>query len=279
MIVNWTEPFCNCHMQAERPLVSIIIPAYNVEPYINCALDSVVGQTYNEWEIIAVDDGSTDGTLRLLKEYLKKDPRIHIYELGINSGPAVARNFGIREAKGKYIAFMDADDWWYPTKLEEQISFMLSKGYEFTFTAFEYTDNDLNVTGISHKPSRISYFGILRGNNIGTPGVVFDVEALGKMYMPQMRMSEDWALWISIIKKTGAAYSLNKPLWKYRDHLHSPLNRKFSFLKSNYHVYTDVVGMPCFLAFFMLIVVFLPCQIIKRIFNKLDSWWYMRMRH
>ena len=101
-------------MQAERPLVSIIIPAYNVEPYINCALDSVVGQTYNEWEIIAVDDGSTDGTLRLLKEYSKKDPRIHIYELGINSGPAVARNFGIREAKGKYIALLDTTNHLHP---------------------------------------------------------------------------------------------------------------------------------------------------------------------
>jgi hypothetical protein len=159
--------------------------------------------------------------------------------------------------------------------LEEQITFMQENSYAFTFTSFEYADNALNVIGVSHKPERISYWGILSGNNIGTPGVVIDTEITGKVYMPKMRESEDWALWISLINKVGYAYSINKPLWKYRDHEPQHSRRKLNFLKSNLVVYNEVLGLPKIVAVGMLVFFFIPAQVLKKIYNKVDSWVYM----
>lgn len=259
-----------------NPLVSIVIPTFNVRKYIRATIESVLAQTYGNWELLIVDDASTDDTLAVIDAIVGDSDRVRVFGLEANVGAGAARNVGIKEARGRFIAFLDADDWWYPTKLEEQVRYMLDNGYAFTFTAFEYADNDLNVTGVSHKPERISYREILRGNNIGTPGVMIDVETIGKMYMPSMRESEDWALWIAIIKKTGAAYSINKPLWKYRDHAPQNGRRKLDFLKANYRVYRDEVGMSALTSMLMLLFVFLPSQIFKRIYNKIDSWSYMK---
>ena len=257
-------------------LVSIVIPAYNVEDYILTTIDSVISQTYQNWELLIVDDASTDKTSELVESKARNDKRIRLLRQTENTGAAVARNVGIREAEGRYIAFLDADDWWYPSKLETQIRFMREHNCQFTFTAFEYADRSLNVTGVSHKPSKISYWGILAGNNIGTPGVVWDVAAVGKQYMPIMRMSEDWAMWILLIKKVGCAYAINTPLWKYRADRNFRITRKMSFLKYNYRVYLETVGASPILAVLLLIFLFIPNHILKRLYNSIDSYWYLR---
>ena len=198
-----------------KSIVSIITPSYNVSTYIGIAIESVLAQTFSDWELLITDDCSTDNTCDIVEQYVARDSRIHLFRLPNNMGAGIARNNSIKQASGRYIAFLDADDWWYPNKLEKQIKFMQENGCEFSFTAFEYADSSLNVVGISRKPRYISKHLMKLGCNIGTPGVIYDTQRIGKAYMPSMRRSEDWSLWIKLSEMTNGAYSLNEPLWKY----------------------------------------------------------------
>ncbi len=259
-----------------QPLVSIIVPCYNVSKYIGTAIESVLAQTYSNWELLITDDASTDNTVDIINRYINQDARIHLYKLEKNFGAGIARNNSILQAKGRYIAFLDADDWWYPNKLDQQVQFMLSNGYEFTFTAFEYADAELNVIGVSHKPKYISYLSMMYGCNIGTPGVIYDTQRIGKMYMPSMRNSEDWSLWINIAEKTGAAYSINKPLWRYRTLKTSLSRNKLRVAHSVLKVYTDILHWSKFRAVLSFILLFIPLYLLKVVYNKIDSYFYMR---
>ena len=256
-------------------LVSIIVPTYNVKKYISETVECVKKQTYKNWELIITDDCSTDGTFELLQQFAANDSRIHIYQNMKNSGAGVARNNSIKHSNGRYIAFLDSDDWWYPTKLEEQIRFMTQTGFEFTFTAFEYADDKLNVVGVSHKPNKISKNRMLCGNNIGTPGVIYDTIRIGKQYMPEMRKSEDWALWIKLSQLTDAAYSINRPLWKYRTLSNTLSRNKWDLVHSNLQVYNEIMGYSKLKSLLMFAFVFIPNHLIKIIYNKIDSLHYI----
>ena len=129
-------------------LVSIIMPAYNCSRFIREAIDSVLAQTYTAWELLIVDDCSTDDTAAIIASY--QDERIHYFRNEQNSGAALSRNKALREAKGKYIAFLDADDSWMPEKIEKQVAFMEQNGYAFTYTAFHRTDKPLRISGPRH---------------------------------------------------------------------------------------------------------------------------------
>ena len=260
---------------SNQPLVSIIVPSYNVSKYIGEAIESVLSQTYWNWELIVTDDASTDNTCAIVEQYIAKDSRIYLYRLPSNMGAGVARNNSIEHAKGRYIAFLDADDWWYPNKLEKQLRFMQDKGYEFTFTAFEYADSSLNVVGISYKPPYISKNMMKLGCNIGTPGVMYDTKLIGKMYMPPMRRSEDWSLWIKISELSGGAYSLNEPLWRYRTLSNSLSRDKLDVAKSSIKVYTDVLGWSDLKSVIVFLFCFIPVYIVKIIRNRFDSLFYM----
>lgn len=258
----------------ERPEISIIVPCYNVSKYIGAAIESVLAQTYSDWELLITDDASSDDTCAIVEQYVAKDPRIHLYVLPQNVGAGAARNNSITYASGRYIAFLDADDWWYPNKLEKQIQFMRTNGYEFTFTAFEYADSFLNVIGVSHKPMYISPISMKLGCNIGTPGVVYDTQRIGKMYMPTMRRSEDWALWIKLSEVANGAYSLNEPLWKYRTLCNSLSRNKFGIIRSSIKVYTEVIGWSWLKSISIFVFCFIPLYIVKVIYNRLDSLFY-----
>lgn len=261
---------------SNQPLVSIVIPCYNVSKYIGAAIDSVLAQTYSNWELLITDDASTDETVDVVNGYVEQDPRIHLYRLENNCGAGIARNNSVAYAQGRYIAFLDADDWWYPNKLELQMQFMLSNGYEFTFTAFEYADAELNVIGVSHKPECISALAMKFGSNIGTPGVIYDTQRIGKIYMPPMRNSEDWSLWIQIAERTGAAYSINRPLWRYRI-LKSSLSRnKLRVVDSVLKVYTDILHWSKFKSVLIFTLIFFPLYMLKVIYNRIDSYFYLR---
>lgn len=258
------------------PLVSIIVPTYNAERYIAQTIECVLAQTFTDWELIITDDCSKDSTVNIIEDFALKDERIKLYILPHNSGAAAARNNSIEKSTGRYIAFLDGDDWWYPTKLEKQINFIQQTHCEFCFTAFEYADENLNITGVSHKPKKITSRDIKLGCNIGTPGVIYDTSRIGKMYMPNLKVSEDWSLWIKIITKTGAAYSINEPLWKYRILSNSLSRNKIRLIKANINVYQQILGYSKLKSIIVFCFGFAPKHICKMIYNKIDSMLYVR---
>ena len=144
-------------MMSDLGLVSIIMPLYNSEKFLSSSIESVVKQTYKNWELIIVDDRSTDNSLQKAIEYMKKDNRIKIIKLQENSGPAIARNTGIEAANGKFIAFLDSDDMWLPDKLELQLNFMRKTNASFSYTAYKKVNEDGEYRGIVSVPESVTY--------------------------------------------------------------------------------------------------------------------------
>ena len=252
-------------------LVSIVLPTYNSERFLAQAIESVLSQSYTNWELLITDDCSSDNSRHIAQQYVEKDKRIRLFALPQNSGAAVARNNSIKEARGRFLAFIDSDDWWYPDKLESQINFMLRNDIEFCFSAFEYADQSLNVTGVSFKPIKISYSRMKLDCNVGTPGVVIDMRRLGKIFMPEIGLSEDWATWIKVTQKTGYAFSINRPLWKYRSVQGSLSSNKLKLAKSNLNMYRKVLGYSHIKSLMVFLFLFLPSYFHKRIRNIFDS--------
>lgn len=257
-------------------LVSIITPTYNAAAYIAETINSVLAQTYSNWELLITDDCSSDETVRVLEECAQKDGRIKVFRSLRNGGAACARNNSICMAQGRYIAFLDSDDWWYPNKLEVQLEFMVKNQYEFVFSAFEYSDENLNVTGISLKPKRISYRGMILGCNVGTPGVIYDTRRIGKVYMPELRTGEDWGTWLKIVRETKYAYSVNVPLWKYRIVSGSLSSNKWKHVKDDIQMYQRVLGYSKLRSILMFVFMFIPNHLVKLIRNKIESYHYMQ---
>lgn len=224
-------------------LVSIIMPNYNGAKYLPETINSVLAQTYTNWELLFVDDCSTDNSLEIIRSY--KDSRIKILQNDKNSGAAVSRNYALREAKGKWIAFLDSDDLWVPEKLEKQIAFMETNGYAFTFTDYDVID-EKSVT-ISHFKPRLdicTYKDILKHNHIGCLTVVYDSEKMGKVLMPTNAIKrEDLACWLSILKNGERAYCLHECLARYKVHSNSVSSNKLKMLKYQWKVYRKVENL------------------------------------
>lgn len=197
-------------------LVSIITPAYNCEKYIKECIDSVINQTYQNWEMIIVDDKSTDSTRIILEEYTKKDKRIKVYYQENNSGAAAARNKAINMSNGRFIAFLDSDDAWKSNKLSSQIAFMLENNYGFTFTTYEIM-NKTNTEKIKiiRAPKQISYNQYLKNTIIGCLTVVMDKEILGNIEV-EYGFLEDVLTWMKYLKNGHIAYGLDMNLADYR---------------------------------------------------------------
>lgn len=195
------------------PLVSVIMSAYNSADVLPRAIASVQAQSFTEWELIIVDDGSTDGTYAVASEFAGHDPRIRVFAQGANRGVAIARNKAINAANARYIAFLDADDTWLRHKLERQIGWMQSEGIAFSFSAF------LRGHGaewsLSPVPAKVSYSELLRGNVIGCLTAVYDAEVLGNLQMPELRRRQDYALWLRILNELPFAHGLDEPLACY----------------------------------------------------------------
>lgn len=261
-----------------QELVSIVMPMFNSEKYLADAIDSVLAQSYGNWELLITDDCSSDNSYTLARHYAEKDDRIRLFKLDRNSGAAAARNHSIERANGRFLAFIDSDDWWYPDKLESQIDFMLRNRIEFCFSAFEYTDQELNVTGVSFKPIKISYSSMKLDCNVGTPGVVIDTKRLGKIYMPLIGVSEDWATWINVTQRTGYAYAINRPLWKYRSVDGSLSSNKLRLVKGNIHMYRKILGYSQIKSLCVFLFLFCPHYLYKRIRNKIDVIGYKKRK-
>lgn len=236
-------------------LVSIITPAYNCEKFISQTIESVIAQTYTNWEMVIVNDKSTDNTENIIKKYVQKDRRIRLINHSENFGAAVARNTALENAEGRFIAFLDSDDLWKKEKLERQINFMLKNGYGFTFTAYEFmklaNEDKAKVIWV---PKSINYKQSLKNTIIGCLTVIIDRDVIGNFRMPLIRMSQDHSTWLSILKKGYIAYSLNENLAEYRKNVESLSGNKIRALKGEWYNYRNVVKLPflkcCYYYFF-----------------------------
>lgn len=247
-------------------MISIILPYFNAAAYINETVDSIVAQTYPDWELLVVNDCSTDIDTEAVLEIVKeKDKRIRILSTPTNGGAGIARNMGIKEAKGRYIAFCDSDDWWYPTKLEEQMNFINNNGYEFICSWYEDANENLEPYYVMKQKEKQSFKDLLYGCNIGTPGVIFDTQRIGKQYMPQLRRAEDMGLWLSILKQVDYIYTYPKALWKYRHVPGSETSNKWKQMKSVVAMYRTVLKYSAIKAWGICLFIFLPKNIIKKL--------------
>lgn len=197
-------------------MVSIIMPVYNGERYIGTSIESVLSQTYLNWELLIINDNSNDKTKQIVKGYQKKDSRIKIYNLKTNNGVANARNIGIENSRGKYIAFLDSDDIWLSEKLEKQIQFMKENNYKFTFHLYRHFKDEKVSNKLIKAPYKLSYNDALKGNVIGCLTVCIDAESVKKVIMPLAR-HEDYITWLNVLRENNiCAYGLQEDLARYR---------------------------------------------------------------
>lgn len=245
------------------------MPYYNAAKYIKETVGAIIAQTYKDWELIIVDDCSpAPETSEVLLEVAAMDSRIKVIKAEVNGGAGAARNLGIAAAQGRYLAFCDSDDWWYPTKLEEQLKFMQDNNYPFTCTWYDDADENLNPYYTMKQDPKQSYKQMLSGCNVGTPGVMIDLSVLGKKQMPSLRRAEDWGLWMLYLRDTDYLYTYPKALWKYRHIPGSETSNKWKMLKSVVDMYQQVLGMRAFSSWFMSVCIFLPKNIIKKLKKK-----------
>lgn len=226
----------------EKPLVSVIIPTFNSEKYISDTIISVQNQTYQNWEMLLVDDGSTDETQIIITTFLT-DKRIQFYPLETNSGTGVARNFGVSKAAGKYISFLDADDLWKPEKLQKQINFMQTQNVPFTFSFYDCIDeqgNSLNKR--VEAPRNLSYLQLFFCNYVGNLTGIYDVEYFAKIVISSIRKRQDWMHWLTILKKIKTAKPVPESLALYRVRDNSLSTSKTALIQYNFAVYRQFHG-------------------------------------
>ena len=220
-------------------LVSVIMPSYNTGRFIEETIGSVLAQTYTNWELIIVDDCSTDQTDEIVAPYLT-DKRIQYIKNDTNSGAAVSRNRALREAKGKWIAFLDSDDLWEADKLQKQISFMKDNGYHFSYTNYIEIDESSRANGkIVTGPKRISKHGMYNYCWMGCLTVMYDADAVGLVQIADIKKNNDYAMWLAVCEK-ACCYLLNESLARYRKRSGSISNHSYlKLIKWHYILYRN----------------------------------------
>lgn len=232
-------------------LVSIITPCFNSEKYISQSIQSVLNQTYKNWELLIVDDCSSDTTFSIISDFTKKDSRIKVFKLDKNSGAGVARNFAIHKSQGNYIAFLDADDLWKPKKLETQLHFMQTHNIPFTFSFYETIDETGNLRNETiTTPSKISYKQLYYCNWIGNLTGIYSVDFFGKIPIAAIKKRQDWMLWLQIVKQIQTAIPVSESLAYYRVREDSISASKWKLITYNFKVYQNFHQRNFFLACF-----------------------------
>lgn len=227
-----------------KALVSIITPLYNSEAFITETINSVLNQTYKHWELVLIDDASTDGTYSIASDFVAKYANIFLLKNETNLGAGHSRNRGIQVAQGDFIAFLDADDLWKPEKLEKQIQFINTHDTDICFSSYELINEDSKALNIKVEalPS-LSYNKLLKSNYIGNLTGMYNAKSLGKVYMPLLRKRQDWLLWLNALKRSGKpALSINESLAYYRIRVESISANKWRLIKYNYWVFKKGLG-------------------------------------
>lgn len=225
--------------------VSIVMPCHNAAPFLAATIESVQAQSFAGWELLIVDDRSHDDSRAIAGRYAASDARIRCFALEVRSGPALARNHGIERARGRYVALIDSDDVWKPEKLARQLAFMRAQDAAMSYTAFEKIDHEgARIGGVIHVRERVSYHDILDTNDIKTSSFVFDTDKLGKNYVPDFGMREDFIFFLALLKKTPWAHGLDEPLIQYRIWPHSRSRNKLRAARFQWRVYREVEKLP-----------------------------------
>ena len=224
-------------------VTSIITPSHNSTQFISATIQSVLNQSISDWELIIVDDCSSDNSVEVVQSFVERDSRIKLIQLSENSGAAVARNRAIEAAQGRYIAFLDSDDLWLPGKLEKQLAFMQANNYPFTYAAYDKIDENGQVFGHIGVPDRVCYSDLLKTCSIGCLTAIYDTEYFGKVTMPLIRKRQDLGLWLKLLKKTEYAYGLNETLAQYRVRTDSISANKANAAKFTWRLYREVEGL------------------------------------
>lgn len=235
-------------------LVSIIMPAYNAEKLIAESIDSVLGQTYQNWELLIADNNSNDNTAKIIKDYAVKDSRIKYIKATEGQTAAFARNTSIKQAQGAFIAFLDSDDLWLPEKLEKHIAFMLKEDLYLSYTPYQTFGLREAVV---NKAEQTNYKDMLKSCKIGCLTAIYNAEKLGKKYyMPTaVKMSEDWCLWCNILKDTNSmAKSYPQVLAKYRIDASSLSGNKARAAYWHYLALRKVLKVNLFKAWYCFII-------------------------
>lgn len=225
-----------------NPLISIIMPAYNAEPWIEEAIKSVIDQTYQNWELLITEDCSIDNTRKLLANIIKQDNRIKINYNQINKGVAESRNKSLSQAKGRFVAYLDADDVWFPTKLENQLSFMQQNSVAMCFTSYETIEADGTYRNTVHIPLYVSYKDFLKKPVTCSHTIMFDTEKVKKelLVMPELKRGQDGATWCRVLKNGFIGRGLDLVLAYRRIHPNSLSSNKLSAIKRTWYIYRKV---------------------------------------
>ena len=260
-----------------QELVSVIMPTYNAGRFLASSIDCILNQTYHNLELLITDDGSTDAhTLQILKDYSEKDARVKVEYMKGNNGPGVARNKSIERAQGRYIAFCDSDDRWFPEKLERQLALMQEKQCAMSNTSYLMCDENNTIIGINYALPKTTFIHQKHDNKIGCSTMIYDIQKLGKkFYMPAQRKRQDWALTLSILMECGECFAVTEPMAYYRQRCNSVSSNKFSLVKYNVKVYEAVLGFPKWKAYLYFLFVFLPTYYLKVLKRKADSKKYL----
>lgn len=247
----------------EDSKVSIITPLYNCENFISETIKSVIAQSYSDWEMLIVDDCSTDNSRQIVDEFVRTDCRIKYFKTAFASGsPAHPRNIGIEMAQGRYIAFLDSDDLWNSNKLELQIPFFSDDKVGIVFSNYVKVNIDGESKGsIITAPKQVTYFNLLKGNVIACLTSVYDRKKIGKVYFSKQG-HEDFVLWLAILKKGYVAKNCGYVLAKYRVRKSSVSSNKLKVIKWYYNIYRENEKLS-----FMRTVYYLVITLIKSFFK------------
>lgn len=230
-----------------KKLVSIITPTFNSAKYIAETIESVQNQTYQDWEWIIIDDGSSDETEIIVNSLKEKDNRIQFYKLEKNSGPAIARNTGIEKANGNYMTFLDADDIWFPNFIENSINTINKANVSFVFSSYKRSNENLEfVYSDFIVPNKVTYTDILKSNSISCLTAFLDIDKLGKKFMPIIRKRQDMGLWLQYLKEIPYAYGIQEPQAIYRIRENSLSRKKSDLIKYQWQFYREVEKLTVF---------------------------------
>ena len=226
--------------------VSIIIPVYNAEKFIGKTMESVLNQTYKNWEMLIFNDKSKDNSLKIIKKYSEKDERIKVIDSKENVGVVMARNKLTEIATGEFIAFLDADDYWREEKLEKQIKFMKEQNALISCTEYtRVTEDEKEINDIIIK-EKITYEDMLKNNYLGCLTVIYNANRLGKRYFKEREKNEDYVLWLEIVKETKIIFGLKENLAFYRVLNNSRSSNKIKAAKDRWDVYRKIEKLSLF---------------------------------
>ncbi len=228
-------------------LVSIITPVFNAQKYIEATIDAVLNQTYQHWEMIMIDDASSDDSVQVIEAIIQNNQKFTLLKLTKNQGSAAARNLGILAAKGDYLTFIDADDLWLPHFIETAVSTIEQTKIPFVFASYFRKDENLNpLLSDFIVPKTVTYLDILKTNSISCLTAFIDLKKLGKKQMPNVRKRQDMGLWLQYLKEIPYAYGIQEPLAIYRIRQESLSRNKLGLLSSQWNYYYNIEKLGFF---------------------------------